>query len=132
MTTIQQLYHVFPCFTNVIILELFLSGHMTYYKNGCFTVHPVLKRDKDELRKAKHFGMIAGGTGITPMLQIIHAALRDEPNSNVTCSLIYANQTEDDILVREELEAAVEKFGGRFKLHYTLDRPPQGDRRFRQ
>jgi len=102
------------------------KGHMTYHKNGAFTVHPMLKKDPDEKRTAKHFGMIAGGTGITPMLQIIHAALRDEPNSDVTCSLLYANQTEDDILVREELEAAVEKFGGRFKLHYTVDRPPQG------
>lgn len=98
---------------------------MTYHKNGAFTVHPMLKRNPDEKRTAKHFGMIAGGTGITPMLQIIHATLRDEPNSNVTCSLLYANQSEDDILVREELEAAVEEFGGRFKLHYTVDRPPQ-------
>ncbi len=98
---------------------------MTYHKNGSFTVHPMLKKNPDEMRTAKHFGMIAGGTGITPMLQIINAALRDEPNSNVTCSLLYANQSEDDILVREELEAAVEKFGGRFKLHYTVDRAPE-------
>eukprot|EP00574_Skeletonema_japonicum_P000393 CAMPEP_0201741546 /NCGR_PEP_ID=MMETSP0593-20130828/46869_1 /ASSEMBLY_ACC=CAM_ASM_000672 /TAXON_ID=267983 /ORGANISM="Skeletonema japonicum, Strain CCMP2506" /LENGTH=291 /DNA_ID=CAMNT_0048235885 /DNA_START=14 /DNA_END=886 /DNA_ORIENTATION=+ len=101
------------------------KGHMTYHKNGSFTVHPMLKRDPDEKRTAKHFGMIAGGTGITPMLQIIHAALRDEPSSDVTCSLLYANQSEDDILVREELEAAVENFGGRFKLHYTVDRPSE-------
>lgn len=60
------------------------------------------------------------------MLQIMHAVLRDEPNSDVTVSLIYANQTEDDILVREELEDAVTEYDGRFKLHYTLDRPPTG------
>ena len=53
---------------------------MTYHKNGSFTVHPMLKRDPDEKRTAKHFGMIAGVTGITPILQIIHAALRDEPS----------------------------------------------------
>lgn len=39
-------------------------------------------------------------------------------------SLIYANQSEDDILVRQELEEAVTKYNGRFRLHYTLDRPP--------
>ena len=60
------------------------------------------------------------------MLQIMHAVLRDEPNSNVTISLLYANQAEDDILVREELEDAVKTYNGRFKLHYTLDRPPNG------
>ncbi|KAL7536077.1 hypothetical protein ACHAWF_005372 [Thalassiosira exigua] len=102
------------------------KGHMTYHKNGRFTVHPLLKRDPDQTRVAKHFGMIAGGTGITPMLQIVNRVLRDEPNSDVTISLLYANQTEDDILVRKELEEAVEKYPGRFKLHYTLDRPPEG------
>jgi len=102
------------------------KGHMTYHKNGNFTVHPLLKKNPDVKRTAKHFGMIAGGTGITPMLQIMHAVLRDEPTSDVTVSLLYANQSEDDILVREELEAAVEKYGHRFKLHYTLDNPPEG------
>jgi len=102
------------------------KGHMTYRKNGKFTVHPILKKNPDVERSAKHFGMIAGGTGITPMLQIMHAVLRDEPNSNVTISLLYANQAEDDILVREELEDAVKTYNGRFKLHYTLDRPPNG------
>ncbi|KAL7516059.1 hypothetical protein ACHAWX_001121 [Stephanocyclus meneghinianus] len=100
------------------------KGHMTYYKDGKFTVHPLLKKDVDQQRTAKHFGMIAGGTGITPMLQIMNAVLRDEPNSDITVSLIYANQTEDDILVRKELEECVEKYPSRFKLHYTLDRPP--------
>lgn len=99
---------------------------MTYHKNGSFTVHPLLKKNPDEHRTAKHFGMIAGGTGITPMLQIMHAVLRHEPNSDVTCSLIYANQSEDDILVRQELEEAVELYKGRFRLHYTVDRAPEG------
>jgi len=101
------------------------KGHMTYRKNGAFSLRPLSKKNPDEQRKAKHFGMIAGGTGITPMLQIMHAVLRDEPNSNVTVSMIYANQTEDDILVREELDEAVTKYGGRFRMHYTLDRPPE-------
>ncbi len=104
------------------------KGHMTYHKNGNFTVHPILKRDPTQHRSARRFGMIAGGTGITPMLQIMNAVLRDEPNSSVTVSLLYANQTEDDILVREELEDAVSRYGGRFKLHYTVDRPPEGGR----
>lgn len=102
------------------------TGHLTYRKNGSFTVAPVLKRDPIQRRTAKHFGMIAGGTGITPMLQVMHACLRDEPSSSVTVSLLYANQTEDDILLRQELDEAVTKYGGRFRLHYTLDRPPEG------
>ena len=97
------------------------KGHMEYKGKGSFTVK--LLRKPLESRKAKHFGMIAGGTGITPMLQVIHAIVRD-PNDEVKVSLIYANQTEDDILVREELESLVKDYPDRFTLHYTLDHPP--------
>lgn len=99
---------------------------MDYHKNGNFTIHPILKKDLTQQRSARRFGMIAGGTGITPMLQVMNAVLRDEPDSSITVSLLYANQSEDDILVREELEDAVARYGGRFKLHYTVDRPPEG------
>ena len=69
-------------------------------------------------------GMIAGGTGITPMLQVLHAIFRDSKDTTTTASLLFANQTEDDILVRNELETLAKEFPDRFKLHYTLDRPP--------
>ena len=48
--------------------------------------------------------MVAGGTGITPMLQIIRAIQKDEADST-ELYLIFANQTEEDILLRKELEA---------------------------
>lgn len=73
----------------------------------------------------KKLGMIAGGTGITPMLQVA-AAILDDPSDNTEVSLIYANQTEDDILVRELLEQYAAKHPQRFKVWYTLDRPPKG------
>jgi cytochrome-b5 reductase len=67
--------------------------------------------------------MMAGGTGITPMLQVIAAVLRD-PSDTTELFLLFANQTEADILVRDELEALEKKHPGRFHLWYTLDRPP--------
>jgi cytochrome-b5 reductase len=97
------------------------KGHMTYKGQGKF--HLKLLRKPLEERHAKHFGMIAGGTGITPMLQVLHAIFRDEKDTTTTASLLFANQTEDDILVREELEALAKSFPDRFKLQYTLDRP---------
>jgi cytochrome-b5 reductase len=48
------------------------------------------------------------------------------PNDNTKVSLLFANQTEGDILVREMLEDLRNKNPDRFKLHYTLDRPPAG------
>jgi len=52
---------------------------------------------------AKQVGMIAGGTGITPMYQLIRAICEDD-SDNTQISLIYANNTEGDILLREEFE----------------------------
>lgn len=67
--------------------------------------------------------MMAGGTGITPMLQVIAAIMKD-PSDNTEVSLLYANQTEDDILVRDMLEDLQKKHPKQFKLWYTVDRPP--------
>uniref|UniRef100_A0A7S4Q6M6 FAD-binding FR-type domain-containing protein n=1 Tax=Alexandrium monilatum TaxID=311494 RepID=A0A7S4Q6M6_9DINO len=74
---------------------------------------------------AKEVGMLAGGTGLTPMLQVVRAALRD-PGDACRFTLIYANKTEDDILCRDLLEEAAKTSGGRFRLHLTLDFPPAG------
>ncbi|TQS31676.1 hypothetical protein Golomagni_08037, partial [Golovinomyces magnicellulatus] len=54
----------------------------------------------------RHFGMVAGGTGITPMLQIIRAIVRGRATGDKTqVDLIFANVTPQDILLREDLEA---------------------------
>jgi hypothetical protein len=43
-----------------------------------------------------HLVMIAGGTGLTPMYQIIRSSLQD-PKDKTELALIYANVEEDDI-----------------------------------
>lgn len=45
---------------------------------------------------APHLLMIAGGTGITPMYQIIKASVND-PKDKTVLKLLYANVNEDDI-----------------------------------
>lgn len=76
-----------------------------------------------EVRRARRIGMIAGGTGITPMLQIIRAAFADADDTT-EIALIFANKSEGDILLRAELEALVLAHPTRFRLHFTLDAPP--------
>lgn len=68
-------------------------------------------------------GMFAGGTGITPMYQLISTILSD-PNDHTHISMIYANKTENDILMREELDELAKLHGDRFKLWYTVCNPP--------
>ncbi|KAK1965377.1 oxidoreductase FAD-binding domain-containing protein [Colletotrichum eremochloae] len=72
----------------------------------------------------RHFGMIAGGTGITPMLQIIRAVIRGRPTGDRTeIDLIFANVTAQDILLKEDLDALAKEDSG-FRVHYVLDKPP--------
>jgi len=72
----------------------------------------------------KKIGMLAGGTGITPMLQVIRAILKDK-HDTTEVSLIFANVNSDDILLQEDLDKLVEKYPN-FKLYYVLNNPPEG------
>lgn len=99
------------------------SGLIVYEGRGKFLVRPE-KKAHPVLRKVKKIGMIAGGTGITPMLQIITAILKD-PQDDTHMSLLFANQTEEDILLRKELEEIKETYPTRFSIWYTVDRPPK-------
>lgn len=75
-------------------------------------------------RLCKKIGMVAGGTGITPMYQLIRAICEDDRDTT-EISLIYANRTEEDILLRKELEAFARNYPKNFKLWYMLDQPPE-------
>lgn len=97
------------------------KGCITYEGHGRLKVEDKLKRSNPpSYRQCSKIGMIAGGSGITPMLQVIRYILKNA-NDKTEVFLLYANQTEDDILLREELERCAKD--PRVKLWYTLDRP---------
>lgn len=74
----------------------------------------------------RHIGMIAGGTGITPMLQVARAISRGRAAGDKTeVDLIFANVNPEDILLREELDGLA-KTDPRFRVHYVLNNPPAG------
>jgi len=76
------------------------TGHVHYDRPSHITVR--------RLRKTTFFdfttiNMIAGGTGLTPMYQVIQKVITD-PFDKTKIKMIYGNRTEDDILCREDLE----------------------------
>ena len=75
----------------------------------------------------RHLGMIAGGTGITPMLQIIRAIIRGRPRhggaDKTEVDLIFANVSLDDILLKNDLDRLAKEDEG-FRVHYVLNDPP--------
>lgn len=73
----------------------------------------------------KRLGMISGGTGITPMFQLIRAICEDKSDSTEV-RLIYANRSESDILMRKALDRFSKESGGQFQVYYMLDKPEPG------
>ncbi|XP_077452922.1 NADH-cytochrome b5 reductase 2 [Stigmatopora argus] len=100
------------------------SGLLVYKGKGQFSIRPD-KKSEPRILKVKHIGMIAGGTGITPMLQLIRTITAD-PSDNTMCHLIFANQTEKDILLSNELHEVIESHPGKLKLWFTLDTATEG------
>ncbi|KAK9835387.1 hypothetical protein WJX81_006728 [Elliptochloris bilobata] len=73
----------------------------------------------------QRIGMIAGGTGITPMYQVAAAILKN-PADRTEVSLIFGNVTVDDVLILAELDALEAAHPGRFKVYHVLNQPPPG------
>nr|GLL44044.1 nitrate reductase [NADH]-like isoform X2 [Ipomoea trifida] len=87
-------------------------GHIEYQGRGKFLVHGKPKH-------AKKLAMLAGGTGITPIYQVMQAILKD-PEDDTEMFVVYANRTEEDILLRAELDAWAEKYPDRVKVWYVV------------
>ncbi|KPM37995.1 hypothetical protein AK830_g8556 [Neonectria ditissima] len=81
---------------------------------GAMRYHPGL---------CKKIGMVAGGTGVTPMFQVIRAICEDDRDTTEV-SLIYANRSEQDILLRKELDTFARRYPKSFSVYYLLDQPP--------
>ncbi|XP_075972278.1 NADH-cytochrome b5 reductase 2 isoform X1 [Anticarsia gemmatalis] len=97
------------------------SGRLQYAGNGVFLIKK-MRKDPPVQILARKLNMIAGGTGITPMLQLVRHICSDA-NDPTEMRLLFANQTEEDILLRNELEKYQTEYPDKFKLWYTLDRP---------
>ncbi|KAF9438194.1 hypothetical protein BGZ76_009292 [Entomortierella beljakovae] len=71
--------------------------------------------------KCLQVGMICGGTGLTPMYQLLQAVSLDKANDPTKLSLIFGNRTEDDILMRKEVDDVGKELGrDRFRLWHVL------------
>jgi cytochrome-b5 reductase len=74
--------------------------------------------------KHTHVALIAGGTGITPMYQVARAIFNN-PDDKTKVTLVFANVTEEDILLKEEFAHLENTYPQRFRAFYVLDKPPK-------
>ncbi|MCB9759992.1 MAG: ferredoxin--NADP reductase [Alphaproteobacteria bacterium] len=71
------------------------------------------------LAGARRLALISGGSGITPHLSILRAALADPLGPQVT--LIYGNRDRGAVMFRDALDALVARSGGRLVVRHVLD-----------
>ncbi|XP_022143234.1 NADH-cytochrome b5 reductase-like protein [Momordica charantia] len=99
-----------------------MSQHFASLKPGdVVEVKGPIEKIRYSPNMKKHIGMIAGGTGITPMLQVIDAILKN-PDDNTQVSLLYGNVSPDDILLKQKLDLLAASHPN-LKIFYTVDNP---------
>ncbi|XP_077539805.1 NADH-cytochrome b5 reductase 3-like [Haemaphysalis longicornis] len=91
-------------------------GDFVYEGRGLFKTV-----DGRPLPRADRLGLVAAGSGITPMLQLLrHMAADGDDQTSVM--MIYVNTCRRDIIARQELRDYAKTLGKRFRLRHVLDR----------
>lgn len=99
------------------------KGRFVYEGCGRF----VLVRDPSrQLPPTAHLGLIAAGSGVTPMLQLLRHVFAD-PRDRTNIVLVDVNSTEDDIIAREELDGYAQLFSQNFSIWHVLSKLPASD-----
>ncbi|KAJ6785854.1 hypothetical protein PWT90_10400 [Aphanocladium album] len=74
--------------------------------------------------KHDHIGLIAGGTGITPMFQLARGIFQNA-NDKTKVTLVFGNIAKQDILLQKELAELENTYPQRFRAFYVLDSAPK-------
>ncbi|KAK3405285.1 hypothetical protein EUGRSUZ_K01543 [Eucalyptus grandis] len=108
-----------------LVIKMYPQGRMSHhFREMRVGDYLSVKGPKGRFRyqpgQVRAFGMIAGGSGITPMFQVARAIL-ENPKDKTKVHLIYANVTSEDILLREELDGLASSYPDGFKIYYVLN-----------
>lgn len=112
-----------------LVIKMYPQGRMSHHfremrEGDYLAVKGPKGRFKYQPGQVRAFGMLAGGTGITPMFQVARAILENS-SDKTKVHLIYANVKSEDILLKEELDNFAHKFPDRFSIYYVLNEPPE-------
>lgn len=104
-----------------------VSGYLHSLKVGdSIEVKGPITKFKYVPNSVKHIGMLAGGSGITPMLQVVKEIVNN-PEDYTTVHLVFANNTTDDILLRKEIDELAAKHNN-LKISYVVAKLDNRDR----
>lgn len=67
----------------------------------------------------KMYVLVAGGSGITPIISILKTVLHTEPGSNTL--LLYANRNKASIIFNKQIEQLSVTYAGRLTVHHIME-----------
>jgi nitrate reductase (NAD(P)H) len=76
----------------------------------------------NKLRLVKRFIMICGGSGITPIFQVLRGVLKDKEDET-KCLVLNGNRLEEDIPCREDMDQLMVGNEARCRLLHALTKP---------
>jgi NAD(P)H-flavin reductase len=75
----------------------------------------------------RQFGLIAGGSGIAPMIQILRAAFKTPYAEGIqSVRMIYAAEDLSEVTYRNVLQRYEDNYRDKFSFQLMLNNPPQG------
>lgn len=110
-----------------LVIKAYPGGHVSSYLHtlsagDVMQIKGPFFKLKYEPNMNKKMGMIAGGTGITPMLQVIREVIKN-PEDRTHVHLIFQSRAEEDVtLLRNQLDEIVEKHSN-IEVTYILSQP---------
>lgn len=99
-------------------------GKLKYLGDGDFEIITKLDPITTVLKHYDTLFMIAGGTGITPIYQIIQSIALNNDKTKVI--LIFGNKSTNDFLLKEELDEFVSSKKIDLNVIYTIDKAEDG------
>jgi len=91
-------------------------GKFEYHGDGLCTMNGAK-------RHVSNFIMVSGGSGITPMYQVLRAVVQDE-SDKTKCTVMNGNRLLEDILCKDDLDRFARDSSEKCRLHYTLTQAP--------
>ena len=122
-----------------LLVKVYPGGAAGEYVGGLSVGDRVaFKQTKANVKKFRHpftnlkngktvteITMLAGGTGIAPMIQALHPIL-GEGEGGPSVRLLYGNKSPGDIMLRNELEDLRARHPDRFEIYYVVGETDDG------
>ncbi|KAJ8515439.1 hypothetical protein ONZ45_g7137 [Pleurotus djamor] len=103
-------------------LKASLFHRLAIYEGDTLAMKGPIPKWPYKINEFDEVALIGGGSGITPLYQVLTHALADKSNKT-KFTLIYGNIAEKDILLREEFDQLKKQFPDKFDVVYFLDKP---------